>query len=44
MVVYSAHNARITSIDINRSFDMVISGDKDGVILIWDLEKMTLEH
>ena len=42
--IYSAHSKKITAISFERGFDLLVTGDVQGVIKIWDLNKMTLEN
>ncbi|XP_026675054.1 lysosomal-trafficking regulator isoform X2 [Ceratina calcarata] len=39
--VLLAHRSRVTTISLSRTFSIAVTGDTDGVIVIWDLNSLT---
>lgn len=37
--VLLAHRSRVTTISLSRAFSIAVSGDGNGVIVIWDLNR-----
>lgn len=37
--VLLAHRSRVTAISLSRAFSIAVSGDGNGVVVIWDLNR-----
>ncbi len=34
-----AHRSRITTIELSRAFSIAVTGDREGAVVIWDLNR-----
>lgn len=42
--VLLAHRKRITNIELSRAFSIAVSGDNEGVLVIWDFNRYIVDH
>lgn len=33
------HRKRVTAVELSRAFSIAVSGDKEGILIIWDLNR-----